>query len=152
MNSKEISKVEEAIRKQGQVDGIQKYATGIACISGDKVLVVKREVDDFLGGMYELPGGGIDAGETFEQGAEREMLEETGLEVTRIVQVYRAFDYTSQSGKPTRQINFIAECSSTNVKLSHEHTEFRWISKNELPDIQTTNEMRRSIEEVFEKL
>lgn len=152
MNSEEILKFEVATRKQGEVDGIQKYATGMACISGGKVLVVKRADDDFLGGMFELPGGGVDAGETFERGVIRETLEETGLTVTSIMQAYRAFDYVSQSGKPTRQINFIVECSQGDVELSQEHTAFKWIARNELPSIQTTDEMRLSIEEVFEKL
>lgn len=152
MDTEEISKLEEQIRKQGEIDGIQKYATGIACIFGGKVLVVKRAADDFLGEMFELPGGGIDAGETFEQGMTRETFEETGLKVSNITQAYRAFDYASQRGKPTRQINFIVECSTADVKLSHEHTEFKWISRDELESIETTDEMRRSIEEVFEKL
>lgn len=152
MNSEEILKLEAAIRKQGEIDGIQRYSTGIACISAGKVLVVKRADDDFFGGMFELPGGKIETGETFEESIVREISEECGLKISKIVAAYRAFDYASQSGKSTRQINFIVECSTTDVKLSHEHTESRWIEKNSLKELPITEVMRRSIEEVFEKL
>ena len=51
-----------------------------------RVLLQKREDNGFWG----LPGGGIDIGETVEQGAIREVLEETGLKVTvkRLVGIY----------------------------------------------------------------
>jgi len=41
----------------------------------NKVLVEIRADD----GFYDFPGGGIDDGETHEEGAKRELLEETGL-------------------------------------------------------------------------
>ena len=53
---------EQAILKQGQTDGVTHYATGLAVMKNDKVLIVKRVAHDWLGDNWELPGGGVDPG------------------------------------------------------------------------------------------
>ena len=48
---------------------------------GGRVLILRRsqEKETSGGGMWCLPGGKVDYGETVEHGAARELLEETGL-------------------------------------------------------------------------
>jgi len=62
-----------------------------ACIvrDGDKVLLVRRAVDPFAG-RWSLPGGFIEAEETPEDGALRELYEETGIrgKIERLLGVY----------------------------------------------------------------
>lgn len=46
------------------------------------VLCIKRaENDQYFGGMYAFPGGEINKGESLEEAAKREFLEETGYEL-----------------------------------------------------------------------
>ena len=63
---------EKLIRQKANEDGVTHFATGIAVFQDGRLLVVRRVAhDDFLAGEWELPGGGVDAGETIEQGAVR---------------------------------------------------------------------------------
>jgi len=47
----------------------------------DHFLIGRRPTRSALGGLWEFPGGKVEPGETAEQAATRECLEETGLEV-----------------------------------------------------------------------
>lgn len=60
--------------------------TNIAILAADRILLIQQA--DF--GLWALPGGGVDAGESVAEAAIREAREETGLEVrlTRLVGVY----------------------------------------------------------------
>ena len=44
-------------------DGIQKIIVGAVIRRDDAVLLLKRQADDFMGGLVELPSGTVDSGE-----------------------------------------------------------------------------------------
>lgn len=60
---------------------------GIVVRDDDRVLVIKRDDN----GHWEAPGGVLELDESFEAGVQREVLEETGLEVIveRLTGVYK---------------------------------------------------------------
>ena len=82
---------EAVLRRQAKADDITHLSTGIAIIRDGKVLAVRRAAGDYLGGNYELPGGGIESGETFEEAVKREAREETGLEVTQVLGMFPCY-------------------------------------------------------------
>jgi 8-oxo-dGTP diphosphatase len=140
---------EAAIRSQAKIDGVTDFATGIAVFQGDTLLVVRRAADDdFLAGVWELPGGGVDPGETIEQGAIRELFEETNLTVDEIVGVFEGFDYATPKKLKVRQVNFKATARPGAIKLT-EHDMYRWITMDEVSSLRTTKTMETCITRAF---
>ncbi|WP_406484493.1 NUDIX domain-containing protein [Streptomyces microflavus] len=57
-----------------------RYTADVVCIRGSEVLLIERGWPPHKG-MYALPGGHVDPGETSRNAAARELLEETGVHV-----------------------------------------------------------------------
>lgn len=102
---------------ESQEDGVQKLVVGAVIRRDDKFLLLERLPSDFMGGLVELPSGTVDAGEDLLTALAREVQEETGLAVTSVLAYLGSFDYTSSSGKKTRQFNFLVETGQGEVKL-----------------------------------
>ena len=58
-------------------------AVSVALVRGDTVLLVKRALEPSRG-LYAFPGGRVEAGETSEEAARRELLEETGMSAAQL--------------------------------------------------------------------
>lgn len=56
-------------------------AVGVICDGKGKILIAKRPDSVHQGGLWEFPGGKVDAGETIEQALVRELLEELNIGV-----------------------------------------------------------------------
>lgn len=139
---------EQEIRSKAEADGMTHLSTGIAVIRDGKVLAVRRAADDFLGGSFELPGGGVDAGETLQESVERELLEETGLTVTRILGMFDGFEYATPKKPKVRQLNFLVEAGGE-VTLSTEHDSFVWADKMDLGTLHMTGPMKHCFEDAL---
>jgi 8-oxo-dGTP diphosphatase len=95
------------LTRQAAADGVQQLVVG-AIVAGQDgaVLLLKRPATDFMGGIWELPSGKVEPGETLDDALSREVAEETGLTVAGILLYAGSFDYRSGSGKLSRQFNF----------------------------------------------
>jgi len=110
---------------------------GVVCRSDDRLLVVRRSSD----GGWELPGGRLHRNEAVIDGLHREIREETGLAVT----VHRPVAATSwqNTGDEDRfAVYYYCTADESDVALSDEHTDFRWVSKatacEQLSEVQST--------------
>ncbi len=129
-------------------DGIQKIVVGAVIRRNGSVLLLKRQADDFMGGLVELPSGTVDAGEDIIDALKREVREETGLEINDIDSFVGTFDYTSGSGKKTRQLNFLAYTDIREIKLNpDEHAESYWLNPSDstFESFNISDETRRII-------
>jgi ADP-ribose pyrophosphatase YjhB (NUDIX family) len=68
-----------------------KIAAGILVVKGDRVLLVKRGIEPGYG-RWTFPGGHVDRGETLEEAALRETLEECGV-TAELGDLLGAFSY-----------------------------------------------------------
>jgi 8-oxo-dGTP diphosphatase len=107
-------------------DGAHQMAVGAVIANDAQVLLLRRPADDFMGGIYELPSGKVEPGETLDTALRREVEEETGLRVTAITGYLGSFDYVSASGKKSRQFNFTVDLESTEPVELQEHDEYLW--------------------------
>jgi 8-oxo-dGTP diphosphatase len=144
---------ETDIRDQAQKDGITHISTGVAIIKDGKVLLARRAAAEFLGGSYELPGGGIDEGETITEGAMREVKEETGLTVSKVVAMFDGFDYSTDRKPSVRQINFLVEVEPGEVVLNpEEHDEYVWADEDTVGDVKMSETMRTCVDDALKAL
>ena len=81
-------------------------------------------------GTWEPPAGRLSTGEGFEDGAVRELYEETGLLVApqRILATWVG---EAPSGDLLAAVTFIGRASDQSVILSHEHLGYRWVTLEE---------------------
>lgn len=101
-------------------------STAVFVERGDEILLLKRAGGEMTGGWY-MPGGAVDAGETVEEGARRELLEEAGLvpggPLTCVgVAHMRAY------GVESLQVLYACACPEGEVVLSQEHSAARWMA------------------------
>ncbi len=136
---------ETDFRQQAFKDGITHISTGVAVLRDNKILLVRRTKNDFLGGVYELPGGGVDEGESIEDAAFREVREETGLMPAQIVATYGGFDYSTNKKPKVRQINFVVKVEPGDVVLSEEHDNFTWVDSSSMQSLDMTNSMIKCV-------
>lgn len=142
---------EGALREQAKADGITHLSTGVAVVQGGRILVVRRAADDFLGGSCELPGGGVDEGESLHEAVTREVREETGLQVTEVLGMFPGFEYSTPKKPHVRQMNFLVRTATDDVHLSDEHDQYKWIeSEEEVDALQATDAMKVCLKDALE--
>jgi 8-oxo-dGTP diphosphatase len=118
-----------------QRDGVAQIVVGAVVVHEDRVLLLRRPADDFMGGIYELPSGKVDPGESLDAALAREVNEETGLTVEQLDAYLGSFDYTSGSGHPSRQFTFTVTVTAPEPVILTEHDEHRWHSLDEEPPV-----------------
>ncbi|HBP01116.1 MAG: NUDIX hydrolase [Candidatus Moranbacteria bacterium GW2011_GWE1_49_15] len=99
---------------------------------GEKFLILQRsETDSYEAGGADFPGGKIEFGEKIEEGLLREVMEESNLEVD-IVRPVRTWSFMKNENTQLVGITFLVDYKSGEVKLSWEHSAFKWLSFDEI--------------------
>ena len=112
-------------------DGRRISTAGIALREG-KVFVALRKPGTTIGESWEFPGGKAEPGETPEDTLKREYIEEFNLEITVGDQLCEG-SFNNEDKKYHLVGYQIFFTGSTPVLK--EHSEFRWVSINELPTL-----------------
>ncbi|WP_194835523.1 NUDIX hydrolase [Nocardia sp. XZ_19_369] len=125
----------ETLTSEAERDQVQQLVVGAVVVHDGRVLLLQRPADDFMGGIWELPSGKVDPGETLDEALIREVKEETGLDVASIRKYLGEFDYRSGSGKTSRQFNFTVDVVDPEPVELTEHDAYTWTSLAEEPPV-----------------
>jgi len=120
--------------------------------NGERMVLIQRRVTDGIAKHYEFPGGCVEANESIIDALKREVLEETGLAVTKIygaesymhnddveyVKPYSVYNmlkgWTNSSGERERAvgIHFKCEVDGVPLEIGDNSAEIHWVTPEKL--------------------
>jgi ADP-ribose pyrophosphatase YjhB (NUDIX family) len=122
---------------------------GVVFKDGGVLLVHERR-----DGLWTLPGGWVDVGESPSEAVTREVLEESGYQ-TRAIKLLALYDRDRQGHPPhpwhTWKAIFLCELLDEEQRpLGHETAAARFFERDELPELSMSRVTPRYIERAFE--
>jgi ADP-ribose pyrophosphatase YjhB (NUDIX family) len=130
-------------------------AVSAAIIRDGKVLVVRRARQPALG-IFTLPGGGVETGETLMQAATREVREETSMDIEPVALAgHREAIVRDAQGRVERHfviLCFAARWLSGEPVLNEELDDARWLDPAALSGLRTTEGLAEIVAAAIERL
>ena len=125
--------------------------TRIVVVKNSGVLLVRRGQEPSKG-LWSVPGGLVELGETIEDAARREMAEETGISI-KIVRLLDVADNIVRDGQGKIRfhyvlIDFLAHPLTSSVKAQSDASKARWVKFNELTDYPLTKGATKLIRKI----
>lgn len=118
---------------------------GLIYNEASKVLILKRSRPARgIEGIWELPGGGLDHGESVTKALEREIFEETQLNAI-VKNPILVWDYCREDGVQIIGMTLKCQAVDNAVVLSDEHVAFAWVTLEELLTYEIFPELRDEI-------
>ena len=115
---------------------------------GRKFLLIKRTTEargDYY--HWEFPGGRLEFGESPMQALKREINEETGLEVEKLI-LLNAWNSFKDECTEIIGLTYICTANGDNVMLSKEHSDYEWVTYEEMNHYNLVKGMSRQLEEL----
>jgi len=118
-------------------------AVGIVWNSNKELLLCKMSPNrGVFPGQWGLPGGGVERGESIEDGFRREMREEIGVEIDNIEPAFfkdGTYEKTLRDGskQDVYMVFLLFNCTavSEDLILNDEFVEYKWIAKSEVKEM-----------------
>jgi ADP-ribose pyrophosphatase YjhB (NUDIX family) len=130
-------------------------AVSAAIFRAGRVLIVRRARAP-AHGLYTLPGGGVELGETLEKAVIREVREETALDVAPVELVgFRQAIARDDAGRVERHfviLPFAARFIAGEVSLNEELAEADWLAPADIAGLKTTEGLAQIVAAAAERL
>jgi 8-oxo-dGTP diphosphatase len=130
-------------------------AVSAAIFRDGRVLIVRRGRPP-AHGLYTLPGGGVELGESLEQAVIREVREETGLAIAPLALVgFREAIARDAAGKVEHHfviLPFAARWIGGEIALNEELAEAQWRKPDELAGLKTTEGLAQVVAAAAERI
>jgi ADP-ribose pyrophosphatase YjhB (NUDIX family) len=127
-------------------------AVSAAIFRDGKVLLIRRAREPARG-LYTLPGGRVETGESLTDAVAREVREETSLAIeVRDLAGYR--EILPRDGQPGHFVilPFAARWKGGEVVLNEESDDFRWVTLADLAGLPTTPGLAEIVRAAFTQL
>lgn len=120
---------------------LPRVGVGAVVLRENRVLLVRRGAAPARG-LWAIPGGGLRLGENLQEGAEREILEETGIVIRAGAPVFTCDSFEKDEDGRVRfhyvVVDVTADYVSGEVKGADDALEARWVSPGEIRDLPVT--------------
>jgi ADP-ribose pyrophosphatase YjhB (NUDIX family) len=130
-------------------------AASAAIVRDGKVLVVRRARAP-ANGVFSLPGGVVETGETLHEAVAREVREETGLTIEPVALAgFRETIVRDKENRVERHfviLPFAARWIAGEPVLNEELSEWRWVDQDELATLPTTPGLAAIVAAAFKQL
>jgi 8-oxo-dGTP diphosphatase len=130
-------------------------AVSAAIFRDGRVLIVRRARPP-ADGLYTLPGGGVELGETLEEAVIREVREETALAIAPVELVgFRQAIARDSAGRVERHfviLPFAARWIGGEISLNEELAEAHWLAPSEISGLQTTEGLSQIVAAAAERI
>ena len=129
-----------------------KVAVGAVVFKERKVLLVLRR-NPPAENQWSIPGGCVELGETLQEAAEREILEETGISIRAGETVY-TFDVIERDDNGRIRFHYVildlaADYISGEVKAGDDAVDVSWFSSEDVNDRRVSPATRRLLKECY---
>ena len=128
-------------------------AVGAIVIRDDKVLLVKRRNPPSKG-LWSIPGGCVELGETMKEAAEREVKEETGV-IIRAKDPVNTFDLIDRDDQGCIRFHYVivdllANYVSGKPNPSSDACGARWVTSQELGELPVSQTTKRVLKKMIQ--
>ena len=118
-----------------------RVGVGAVVLREGRVLLVRRGVAPAMG-LWAIPGGGLRIGETIQAGAEREILEETGITIRAGAPLFTCDSFEKDEAGRIRFhyviVDVAADYLSGEAKGIDDALDTRWVSPAEIRELSVT--------------
>lgn len=134
----------------------KRYA-GVLVKNKNKVLLCKRSPKESMAGVWSIPSGHIEDGETPLDGAIREFKEETNIGLPNKLELVGFINKYKKDQTTKRGMVYVFHYDSDKelipdldkAKDGHEHTECRYFSENEMPNTKNNEQLVKIIQKIL---
>jgi 8-oxo-dGTP diphosphatase len=117
-------------------------------LAGDQVLLVKRGTEPSKG-LWSLPGGAVEVGESLEEACAREILEETGIQarVGLLVEVFERILRDAQGRVEYHYVlhDYLCDAPAQDPRAGDDADDARWVPLKALKQVRLTPDTLRVI-------
>lgn len=130
------------------------YSDVILCCEGQVVMLLRNAKDgkEMLDHKWSFPGGHVDAGESFINAAQRELSEETNIDV-HINDLHHVYEFITDDAHINYYCVDITKEQLQKIVLDNEeHNNYRLVSPDEFSDLEMICDLNEYIDQIFSNI